>query len=411
MKHLQSPFASTEAVAPARAAAAQVGDHLRRVLATHPSPGRMARRLFDHVDGADPTELATALQAWWHGVVTDPVAFGGLFPSARDNTGLGMMLRSFGHDDLKRELRTVAALQQQWLQQELAFEDPSNSLRSLLAELSMPLTESSQAHERHARLFTLVDRLYAALVEPELVGLVDAVHRQLHRQRIAWPEAYCGGYAYQGLEEIGIQGYKPSERRIESYAIDGLIGPRDRVFDIGANCGLLAAHLARDAERVDGLDINPYLTQIGREAARHLGRTNVELIDGDFATHALDRRYSVVLSLSNHQTTDRRLSMPFAEYVMRCWTLLEPGGRLLFESHNVFGRGRGGPGDDGDLEAKFALLERWFVLERHHMVRSFVPIADIDKLFAVLRRRDDVDPTAVCTLDLDAARRNYEPSA
>jgi hypothetical protein len=102
------------------------------------------------------------------------------------------------------------------------------------------------------------------------------------------------------------------------------------------------------------------------------------------------------------------MTMPFIDYIAKIHALLRPGGTLLFESHNVFGPGTGGPGDDGDLDAKFDIAERFFEVVRHKMTRSFVPGGlDVDKLFVVLRRRDEIDEGTVRTFDLATARRSF----
>lgn len=380
---------------------------LLAVLDRHPSPGPMLRRIRNEIDQLADDELTASLRGIWRAVIEDPVAFAAFFPASLRDGRVGLLLRSLRQPILSEALPGVAALQGKWRTQESDVVDRRSSLRTLLADLERGPTDDTDPRVFHARLFGLVDRLYVGLVEPGLAGLQARVVEALHRQRVGWSQGYCGDYAYQGLESVGIQGWKPSERRLRAYRVDDLLTPETRIFDIGANCGLLAVEMARRVGHVEGLDINPFLLDIGRAAAEHLGLTNVTLRAGDFAVDRDDRRWSVVLSLSNHQTTDQRLALRFEEHVVRCWSLLEPGGHLLFESHNVFGPGRGGPGDDGDIEQKFEVLERWFELERHHMVRPFVPQADVSKLFAVLRRRDRPDPTARRTLELATAKERF----
>lgn len=79
----------------------------------------------------------------------------------------------------------------------------------------------------------------------------------------------------------------------------------------------------------------------------------------------------------------------------------------MFESHNVFGAGTGAAGDDGDLDRKFDIMERYFELQDSKMTRAFVPSHDIDKLFVVLRRRPQVLASVQRSMNLGEARKRY----
>lgn len=104
---------------------------------------------------------------------------------------------------------------------------------------------------------------------------------------------------------------------------------------------------------------------------------------------------------------DQRMAMDFETYVAKLFRLLRPNGWLFFESHNVFGPGTGGPGDDGDLDRKFDIMERYFEPVDACMHRSFVPAHDIDKLFVRLRRRATYTPDIQRSFSLAQARTHY----
>ncbi|MFN7641136.1 MAG: class I SAM-dependent methyltransferase, partial [bacterium] len=218
---------------------------------------------------------------------------------------------------------------------------------------------------------------------------------------------YCSGYLYQGWEELGLCGIKPTDTRLRGYGIEELLQPGDRVLDLGANNGFLALALARRVAQVDAVEINPFLVDIGRAAARHLGPHKVRFILADIEAWSPLTLYDAVLSLANHSTIDQRMSMDFETYVAKLFSLLRPGGWLFFESHNVFGPGTGGPGDDGDLDRKFDIMERYFELGDASMHRSFVPAHDIDKLFVRLRRRAAYAPDVQRSFSLAHARTLY----
>ncbi len=61
------------------------------------------------------------------------------------------------------------------------------------------------------------------------------------------------------------------------------VQPTDRVLEIGAGSGYMAALLAHRAERVVPLEINPTLASMARENLRNAGIQNAEVRQGDGA--------------------------------------------------------------------------------------------------------------------------------
>lgn len=246
----------------------------------------------------------------------------------------------------------------------------------------------------------------SALRHPPLFALHRRFRRHLEAQRAHWKNPYSDNYFYQGLETVGIRGSKPSLARMAKYGIRELLKGDMEVLDIGSNCGFWALSVAPWVRHVDGVEVNPHLNAIAEEARAFLGIRNAEFHSADFKEFVPGRRYDLVFSLSNHQTIDGNTTLSFQEYVARIWSAQKDGALLLFESHNVWGPGQGGVGDDGDLEAKFRIMSRYFTLLRYKMVECFYP-ADIDKLFAVLRRKPGVTESDL-SFDLAAARQRYE---
>ena len=225
-----------------------------------------------------------------------------------------------------------------------------------------------------------------SLVSPRLRRLHRRLRQHLVEQEKAWPGRYSGGYFYQGLDQIGITGVKPTEFRFRQYDIDGLLDRNARVLDVGSNCGFVAIYCAQRVKQVDAVELNPYLNRIAAEAAAYLGVRNLNIHEQDFTTYDSRTTYDIVLSFSNHHTIDGNLSMGFDRYIEKLQRLLRDGGYLLFESHNVFGPGNGGAGDDGDMDAKVAIMNRHFDILRYRMVECYLPPLDIDKLFIVARK-------------------------
>lgn len=232
------------------------------------------------------------------------------------------------------------------------------------------------------------------------------LREHLREQNRQWPRPYNHGYFYQGLEELSITGVKPTAFRFRQYQVQEILNGAE-VLDIGSNCGFVAAYCARTAKQVTGIELNPFLNNIARDSIKYLGIDNVEIIEGDFAAYETSRKFDVVLSLSNHHTTDGNLGMNFEDYIAKVSFFLNPSGYLLFESHNVFAKGTGGAGDDGDMEAKIAIMSRWFAIERFRMVRCFLRhgVDDLDKLFIVARKSEE---QTVTKFSLPDALKKYD---
>jgi len=258
-----------------------------------------------------------------------------------------------------------------------------------------------------SRFYFFRDILYGYFVDVGLNPIQRAIFYQCYLQRRNWRQSYAADYPYQGTERLGISGIKPTEERLARYDIAEYLRATDRVLDIGSNNGFWALALAARVGHVDGVEFNPYLVAIAQLAKEYLEIHNTSFVPGDFVDFETSEKYDVVFSLANHCTIDGNLSMDFEQYIAKTFSLLKPGGILFFESHNVFGPGAGGAGDDGDLDAKFDIAERYFSVLKYKMTQAYAPAFDVDKLFVVLRRRHHYEADAVRTLRLSEARQRY----
>jgi protein-L-isoaspartate(D-aspartate) O-methyltransferase len=79
-------------------------------------------------------------------------------------------------------------------------------------------------------------------------------------------------------EEAMQHGHCMLEPRIEARMLQDLqVGPKDKVLEVGAGSGYMAALLAHRAQRVVTLEIQPDLAQMARDNLRRAGIENVEV--------------------------------------------------------------------------------------------------------------------------------------
>lgn len=189
----------------------------------------------------------------------------------------------------------------------------------------------------------LVRMINAHTTNPEsdrLVYDLPVLHKEiadiLERQRKDYPHySYFYGHPYQSLGILGIFGERPSDERFDSYGLAKHIGPDDVVLDIGCNCGFVSIVTAyRTGCRVVGVDINPYMIEIGRVVARYLKVDDrVELKAGKFQDMVPNRKFSVVFSFATHWTDDRNYRVELLHHLKRISDFLCDRGLLVFESH------------------------------------------------------------------------------
>ncbi|MDP3226758.1 MAG: protein-L-isoaspartate O-methyltransferase [Acidovorax sp.] len=120
-------------------------------------------------------------------------------------------------------------------------------------------------------------------------------------------------------EEAVRLGLSMLQPRVEARILQDLqIKSTDRVLEIGAGSGYMAALLAHRAERVVSLEINPELAEMARENLRDAGVQNADVRLGDGARGAIpDGPFDVIV-----------LSGSVAEVPSALLAVLRDGGRL-----------------------------------------------------------------------------------
>lgn len=215
--------------------------------------------------------------------------------------------------------------------------------------------------------------------------------KHLKEQKKSWPKEkqYTQGYFYQGFEDIGITGCKPTHFRFRQYEVDNFLLNAE-ILDIGSNCGFVSCYCARLGKAVTGIELNPYLNKVAKETQQYLNLSNIEFLESDFLSFETDKKFDVILSFSNHHTIDGNLHISFEKYLQKILKFLKPNGYLLFESHNVFAKGIGELGDDGDMNKKMEIMNQYFDIEKYKMIKCFLKHGkeDLDKLFIVAQQSE-----------------------
>jgi protein-L-isoaspartate(D-aspartate) O-methyltransferase len=85
-------------------------------------------------------------------------------------------------------------------------------------------------------------------------------------------------------DEADRQGWCMLEPRVEARMLQDLkIQPHEKVLEVGAGSGYMAALLAQRAQRVISVELKPELVQLARSNLQRAGITNVEVREGDGA--------------------------------------------------------------------------------------------------------------------------------
>jgi SAM-dependent methyltransferase len=152
---------------------------------------------------------------------------------------------------------------------------------------------------------------------------------------------YFHALPYQGLALAGVLGDRMSDYRFDDYELRKWIRPADTILDIGCNCGFMAVLSSyRIGCRAHGIDINPYMVEIGRLVAEHLRVSDlVTLRAGRLQEFQPVDKFDVVLSFATHWTDDNNYRVSLDEHMDRMASYLRSKGTLVFETHcNDVGR-------------------------------------------------------------------------
>jgi SAM-dependent methyltransferase len=115
-----------------------------------------------------------------------------------------------------------------------------------------------------------------------------------------------------------------------------LIHESDTILDIGCNCGFMLIYASyRKGCSGDGIDINPFMINIGRAVTDFLELSHkIRLFQDSFLLFQPTKKYSVIFSFAAYWTDDGLLRPDFDLYMRKMHELLYDGGIIIFETHS-----------------------------------------------------------------------------
>ncbi|MEH3086409.1 MAG: protein-L-isoaspartate O-methyltransferase [Xylophilus ampelinus] len=152
------------------------------------------------------------------------------------------------------------------------------------------------------------------VLDGEILDLLSVMRRE---QFV--PEAYVS-LAFADIEIPLPGGQSMFAPRVEARALQDLqVRPHERVLEIGAGSGYMAALLARRAQHVLTLEIDPELARLAQRNLERAGVANAQVrtADGAVGVHS-DEGFDVIM-----------LSGSVAEVPQSLLDQLRPGGRLF----------------------------------------------------------------------------------
>jgi len=133
----------------------------------------------------------------------------------------------------------------------------------------------------------------------------------------------------QGWSMVDIEGRRDIDKRLSLYQLP--LNKSDIVLDVGCNVGFMSLALSPSVQLVHGIDTDTDLLEIADYTKDLLNIENVFFYEKNIIKLESANKFDLILSLQIHMWVKK----PFEEYIDKIFSLLKPGGRLLFESHDL----------------------------------------------------------------------------
>lgn len=218
----------------------------------------------------------------------------------------------------------------------------------------------------------------------ELEIIHKKLQKHLENQKENWKSfvyAQDKGF-YQGLEEIDIDGWRPSENRLKKYNIDKYLLKEKTALDIGCNCGFFTIVVSRHVKHIEGLDINPYLINIANDVKDFLEINNASFCKSSFEDYNIVEKFDIIFSLGNDETIDGNTKFMFSQYIEKIYSILAHDGILIFESQAIDAYYA-----KAIFQPKLEKLETLFEILENKIVEAEYPINVPNRIFLILKKK------------------------
>ena len=142
-----------------------------------------------------------------------------------------------------------------------------------------------------------------------------------------------GSNFYQSLPMLGVNGTRPTDKRIAQYGLKDLLNAKMDVLDIGCNIGFMDMEIASLVRSVTGIELGSGLSRLSKKIASKLNIYNTTFVCADFKEwkNISRRKYDMIFSFANY----RWIGLNAQEYVTKIASNIKHGGYVFFEGHDI----------------------------------------------------------------------------
>ena len=219
--------------------------------------------------------------------------------------------------------------------------------------------------------------------ENELESLLKKLNKHLENQDKNWTSFIFSKNKkfYQSFMELNIDGERSTENRIKQYKLNSYFSNEKNASDIGCNSGFFSLMISDDLKNIDGVEINPFLIDMGNEVKQFIKNTNCSFFVTSFEKYSSDKKYDLIFSLANDETIDGNTKFTFEEYIEKIFNLLLKNGILIFESQAADAY------DKNKFKPKLEFLLKKFDVLEERIVTSEYPINVPNRIFMILKKK------------------------
>lgn len=148
---------------------------------------------------------------------------------------------------------------------------------------------------------------------------------------------FSGGGApfYQSYLGLGFSGQRSTGDRILLYRLADYLKKTDEVLDVGCNCGFFDLQVAPMVKHITGYEVDEHLAKIADLTGKLVKCKNAEFFCADYWTVLQEKkRYNAVFACAIHYWVLASGIQP-SDFVGRLYDVLDDGGYLFFESHDL----------------------------------------------------------------------------